>query len=161
MEIPRVKLSALLFFSIGLIGVYAQEAIPTTGGMASSNNGSVSYSVGQVVCTYVTNSNGLIAAGVQQPYEISVVSTIEGDDINLQYSIYPNPTTGLINLKIEKHGSLQLSYLLYNMDGTLLRNTKLTGDEMTIDMKAMVVGTYFLKVVKRGNEVKIFKIIKR
>jgi hypothetical protein len=66
-----ILLSTLTF---SLSTIHAQEAIPAGGGNASGSGGSASYSVGQVVYTTNTGTNGSAAQGVQQPYEISVVS---------------------------------------------------------------------------------------
>jgi hypothetical protein len=70
--------------------VHAQSTIPATGGNAAGNGGSVSYTVGQIVYTTVSGTNGSVAQGVQQPYEISVVTGIENKEINLSCSIYSN-----------------------------------------------------------------------
>jgi len=53
-----------------MIGLQAQETIPASGGKASGSGGTASYSFGQVVYTTYTGTNGLVAQGVQQPFEI-------------------------------------------------------------------------------------------
>ena len=77
MRHKKVKLSAVLLLGLGLTGLKAQEAIPATGGMASGSGGSVSYSLGQLVYTTNTGTNGSVALGIQQPFEIFVVTSIE------------------------------------------------------------------------------------
>ena len=73
---------AILIVIVGF-PLIAQEAIPAAGSNAIGSGGSVSYSVGQVVYTINTGTNGSVAEGVQQPYEISVVVGIEqAKDIN-------------------------------------------------------------------------------
>ena len=99
----KVKLSALLLLGFGLAGLQAQEAIPATGGNGSGSGGSVSYTVGQIVYTTITGTNGSSAQGVQQPFEISVVTGIpEAKDISIEIIVYPNPAQDFIMLKIEK-----------------------------------------------------------
>ena len=161
MQHKKLKLSAILFLGLGLTGLQAQESIPASGGNASGNDGTVSYTIGQVVYTTNTGTNGSVAQGVQQPYEISVVSAIEqAKDINLICSAYPNPTTDFITLKVENYNNVSLSYQLFDINGKLLENKKLTGNETTISMENLVPATYFLKVTDNNKEVKIFKIIK-
>lgn len=161
MKHKKVKLSIVLLLSLRLIGLHAQEAIPASGGNASGNGGSVSYSVGQMVYTTYTGTNGSIAEGVQQPYEISVVSGIEQTkNINLTCKVYPNPTSDFLILKVENYDNGNLSYQLFNISGKLLESKMLTGNEITISMENLVPATYFLKIINNQIEVKTFKIIK-
>jgi len=161
MKYIKLKLSALLLFGLGLTGLQAQTAVIATGGNASGSGGSASYSVGQVVYTTNTGSNGKVAQGIQQPYEISVVVGIEeAKDINLSVNAYPNPTTDYITLSIEEFDISNLSYQLYDMNGKLLQNEKITGNQTSIVMSNFVPANYFVKVVQEDREVKTFKIIK-
>lgn len=74
MRHKRLKLSAVLLLGLGLTGLQAQTSVNATDGDVSGSGGSVSYSVGQVVYTTHTGTSGSVAEGVQQPYEISVVT---------------------------------------------------------------------------------------
>jgi len=138
---------------LGLTGLQAQESINTTGGNASGSGGSASYSVGQVVYTTNSRTNGSVAQGVQQPFEISVVTGIEeAKGINLSVSAYPNPTTDYLTLSIDNsvktnHDLSQLSYQLYDMNGKLLQSENITGNQTSIVMSNLVPATYFVKVV--------------
>ena len=157
----KAKLSAILLLCIGLSGVHAQNSIPTTGGNASGSSGSVSYSVGQIVYATNANSNGSVAQGVQQPYEISVVTGIESAKyINLIFSVYPNPTTDFLTLKIENYKLENLSYWIYGVNGNLIETKKISAGEIQISMTNQLSGTYFLKLTEGNKEVKTFKIIK-
>jgi hypothetical protein len=160
MKHKRLKLSAVLLLGLGLTGLQAQETIPATGGNASGSGGTVSYSVGQVVYTTNTGTNGSVAQGVQQPFEISVVTGIEQTAINLAISAYPNPTTDFLLLKVESEKLKDLSYQLYDLNGKLLQNKKIEGNETSIVMSNLVPATYFVKVTEGNKEVKTFKIIK-
>jgi len=55
----------------------AQETTSAAGGNINSDGGSISYTVGQVTNLYLTESNGSVAQGVQQPYEIFLVTGID------------------------------------------------------------------------------------
>lgn len=157
----QLKLSALLLLGLILIGVQAQEAITTTGGKALGSGGSVSYSYGQIVYTTNTSASGSVTQGVQQPYEISVVTQIEGTTgIDLAVSAYPNPTTDYLQLKIESEKLKDLSFQLYDMNGKLVQNDKITGSKTTINMSNFMRATYFLHIIQSNKGVKTFKIIK-
>jgi hypothetical protein len=161
MRHKKLKLSAVLLLGLGLTGLQAQECVNATGGNASGSGGSASYSVGQVVYTTHTGTSGSVAEGVQQPYEISVVTAIEeAKGINLSVSAYPNPTTDYLTLEVKEFDLSNLSFQLYDMNGKLLLNEKITGNQTSIVMSNLVPATYFVKVIQGSKEVKTFKIIK-
>lgn len=166
MKHKRLKLSALLLLGLGLTGLQAQESVNATGGNASGSGGSASYSVGQVVYTTNTGTTGSLAQGVQQPYEISVVTGIEQfKGINLSVTVYPNPTTDYLTLSIDnnvqaQHSLPQLSYQLFDTNGKLLQSATIKESQTSINMSSLVRATYFLKVSQNNTSLKTFKIIK-
>ena len=76
----------LTFTSLSL----SQESLNSSGGTASGIDGSVSYSIGQVVISSSSDTAGSLNQGVQQPYQIEVVSTPKIDP-EISISVYPNP----------------------------------------------------------------------
>ena len=161
MQHKRLKLSAVFLLVLGLTGLQAQTSVDATGGNATGSGGSASYSVGQVVYQTHTGTTGSVAQGVQQPYEISVVTGIEeAKGINLSVSAYPNPTSDYLTLSIEKFDISNLSYQLYDINGKLLQNEKITGKQTSIVMSNLVPANYFVKVIQGNEVIKTFKIIK-
>ncbi len=161
MRCKKRKLIAIFLLGLGITGLQAQNAITATGGDASGSGGSVSFTIGQIAYNTATNSNGSVAQGVQQPFEISEVSgLIESKGITLQCSVFPNPTSDFLTLKIE--GEMQIQYLvsLIDINGKMLVSKKTEGFETIISMKNLVPAVYFLKITQYDNEVKTFKIIK-
>jgi hypothetical protein len=165
MRHKKLKLSTVFLLGLGLTGLQAQEAITTSGGNASGSGGSASYSVGQVVYTTDVGTNGSSAQGVQQPFEISVVTGIEeAKCITVEWSAYPNPTTDILNLKVDALTTLSIpsmQYQLYDMSGKLLETKKIESNQTSITMNNLMPATYFLKVTDNNKEVKTFKIIKK
>lgn len=170
------SLFVLCMFVYGM-PLRAQNSIPASGGNASGSGGTASYTVGQVVYTTNTGFNGSAAQGVQQPYEISVITGLEdASGIDLSCSAYPNPASDIITLKVEDYDIGDLSYQLYDINGIMLENKKLTGNKTIISMANLLPNLYFLKVIdnqkeihhvksnkvgaKQFNVVKTFKIIK-
>lgn len=161
MKLKNLILSTLFLAGIGLTGVFAQTAIPSAGGNATGSGGSVSYSVGQVVYTTNSGSNGSETQGVQQPYEISIVTGLEaGNAVSMQCSAYPNPAAYFVKLKVENYKTEHLTYQLFDAAGKLLENNRINSGETNIDMHNLVISTYFLKVMQNDKEIKVFKIIK-
>jgi opacity protein-like surface antigen len=161
MRHKKLKLCAILLLGLGLTELQAQQNVNAAGGEASGSGGSVSYSVGQVVYTTNTGTSGTVAQGVQQPYEISVVTGIEeAKGINLSVTVYPNPTTDHLTLNIGEFDLSNLSYQLYDINGNLLQTRKITGYQTSISMSNLVPSTYFVRVIIGSQSVKEFKIIK-
>jgi len=160
MRNEKLKFLVLFVLFLALTKLHAQETIPSSGGNASGSGGTTSYTVGQVVYTINTGTNGSVIQGVQQPYEISVISGIDVEYIQLKCSAYPNPANDYLTLKVENNNNKNLFYQLYDMSGTLLKNEKLTENEVTIPMADFIPAIYFLMVTDNQKEIKTFKIIK-
>ena len=134
----------------------AQSAVATAGGEATGD-GSVSFTVGQTVFTTVANENGSISQGVQQAYVITEETGIEITQIQLR--AFPNPTSDVLNLKIDGDFGT-VTYALYNNSSALVTKGTANGSETQIQMGAFKPGLYFLDVKADGKTVKRFKIIK-
>lgn len=161
MKNNKVKSIVLLLLSICFSELHAQETLPSSGSNASGSGGSASYSVGQMVYTRNTGINGSVGQGVQQPFEIFVVTGLEqAKGINLSCAAYPNPAHDFLKLKIENVDNTNLSYRLYDLNGKVLENNNIKSSETNIDTQDLVPATYFLKILNNDIEIKIFKIIK-
>lgn len=162
MRHKRLKLTTVLLLGFGLTGLQAQNAVPASGGNASGSGGSVSYTVGQIVYTTHTGTNGSTSQGVQQPYEISIVSGLEeAKEINLMVSAYPNPTTDYLTLEVKNFNLSTLTIQLLDLNGKLLKTQKIEGTQTSIEMNNLVPATYFLRLIEGNKEVKSFKVVKR
>lgn len=161
MKHKKAILNAVFLFVMGLTTVHAQEAIITSGGNASGSGGSVSYTVGQMVYSTHMGTNANVSEGIQQPFEISVISGIErAEGISLTCKLYPNPVTDYIMLKIENYNMENLSYQIFNINGKLLDNKKITDRITHVSMQQFKPAAYILKLIDKDKEIKSFKIIK-
>jgi hypothetical protein len=149
---------AATFCASGII--CAQEAQVASGGNAAGSGGTVSWSAGQACCSTITGSAGSAAAGVQQPFEISIVNGARLPDITLTCAIFPNPTAGRLVLATGGETGT-FAAILYDQHGRLLNTYKVTGPEVVIDLGSLAPAPYFLKVTRNGRPVKTFKIIRQ
>ena len=156
-----IFITGITTLSLLISNAFSQESVNTSGGNATGSGGSVSYSVGQVFFNTSESTTGSVVEGVQQPYEISVVTSIEeAIGINLVASAYPNPVTDHLTLRIDDYESFELSYQLFDINGRLLENKQVIGYETIIIMAHFTAGIYFLKVIAINRDIKTFKIIK-
>jgi len=156
----KQTIASVAFLLLGLGGLQAQESPTATGGDATGTGGTASYSVGQVVYTTATGTNGSVAQGVQQPYEISTTVGVNETTINLELSVYPNPTTDYLTLKIDDIELSTLNFQLIDLQGKVIENKKVTATTSTINVESLSKATYFLNVTDNNQLIKTFKIIK-
>ena len=152
----------LLLTSFPFISGYSQENILASGGTAIGTGGTSSYSVGEIFIGTQTGTNGSVAQGTQQPFEISTLGNDEFPQINLEMSVYPNPTVDRLNLLIGNKEWSNLTYQLFDINGKIIsENQKTTASETPVSMQSFSQGIYFLVVKDSKKTVKTFKIIKK
>lgn len=156
----HLRIITTAFVLLATIELHAQETVPSSGGDATGSGGSSSYTVGQVVYTTNTGTNGSVAQGVQQPYEISTTVGIEVTEINLDLVAYPNPTNNTLTLNIGNYNNEKLTYQLYDMQGKLLDSKQVVNGSTTIGMQDLPTSTYLLNVLDNNSLIKTFRIIK-
>lgn len=151
----------IYIFTFFITTAQAQESSNASGGDAGGSGGTVAYSVGQVVYTTNTGSNGSVAQGVQHAYEIFTVG-IKETALNISLTAFPNPTTENLTLQISDYTNQQLSYQLFDVQGKQLSNDQITAQQTQINMTSLPTGTYLIHVVKLDNKnVQSFKIVKQ
>lgn len=158
--IMKTKILFLLFSFIFFLKGNAQQSVNAGGGDATGSNGKVSYTIGQIDYVSATGSNGSVSQGVQQPLEIFTLGKDDFPNIILQATVYPNPTTSVINLKIDNYSLDNLQYNLYDILGKNIANEKITNEETSISMENLPNANYFLQVLENNKTLKTFKIIK-
>jgi hypothetical protein len=155
------KLISIVLWLFGYCGaINGQNYIPVSGGNASGSGGTMSYTFGQVAYLTKPGTTGNVAEGVQQPFEISVITGFEDTRILLELSVYPNPASDFIILKIETDDFVNLNFRLFGINGNLIQSRKPDGDQTQIQMAGLKSGIYFLRISENNNELKTFKIIK-
>lgn len=149
----------------GFVGLYAQNAVDSSAGNASGSGGTVSYSVGQVLYESDEGAEGSVNPGIQQVYGVEVISGIEQTGIELSYSVYPNPVSDFLYLKIAGSANSLYTCQLFDASGKILWQQNVSADDTRVPMNAYAQGNYFLKIIleESGGStlVKSFKIIKK
>jgi hypothetical protein len=153
----------ILLLTAGLLRLglaQAQETANTSGGDATGSGGNVAYSIGQVVYTTNTGSNGSVAQGVQHAYEIFTVG-IKETELKISLTAFPNPTAENLTLQLSDYNNEKLSYQLFDMQGKQLSNGQVTAKQTQINMNGLPSATYLINVVNQENKkVQSFKINK-
>lgn len=155
-----------LFFSFALMLLFynsgAQEATSAAGGNLIGTGGSISYTIGQVTNLYLTGTNGSVVQGVQQPFEIFLVTGIaEAKGITLDLQLYPNPVQDFLKLKIQNMNTENLVWKIHDANGKLLNTDRVSGTETSIPMANYTSGVYLFSILNNKNLLyKTYRIIK-
>jgi len=130
MKYIKIKLS--IFLAAICITAQAQQATISSGGDALGSGGTASYSVGQVVYTTNSGSNGSVSQGVQQVYGIFALG-IKETALNSSISVSPNPTSDNLTLQISDFKNEKLAYQLYDMQGKLVSGEEVSAGQTQIN----------------------------
>ncbi len=138
----------------------AQEVVATAGSTLSNSSGSISFTIGEGVASTLTKGDKTITQGFQQA-NISVSMLSELKDLDFSISVFPNPISDVLTLKVNKEDVLGFQYLIFDINGKLLYQKKLESPETSVPVNQLANGLYILKVQSGVKELKIFKIIKQ
>ncbi len=158
------KIYPLILILMGVATAFAQSALVPVGGDAQSNNGSVSYTVGQIAEQTASSINVsvFVAEGVQQPYEIMTVGVDDYPQIALNAVVYPNPTENLVQLRLNGFeipaGGLRA--ILYDGSGKRLQTFPVTDDLTPFQLGHYATGTYYLELRDGNRVLKTFKVVR-
>jgi hypothetical protein len=152
-----MKIGIVLLSLISTVS-FAQEAVVPAGGNATGSGGSLSYSVGQIAYTVISDQNNSIVQGVQQPYEISVVIGIPEVQVMKSVLLFPNPTVNEVVLSL--NFSEGLHYRVVDMKGALMESRIILSDQTIIDMSSYSSSTYLLELIQNNKTIQTYQIVK-
>jgi len=101
-----------------------------------------------------TATNGCQATDAMQVFSDDCASLTEE---SISFSVYPNPTREFIT--ITSSMNTEASILIYNLEGKIVQQTTISGNEKQIDLSELSSGTYLFKVVNNSQPT-TFRVIK-
>lgn len=158
-----MKNKTKLFLVLSILFVFrngnAQESVNSSGGNVVGENGTVSFSIGQVVTGQYLDTDNIVSEGVQQPY-IESISEIDNVRIDHIFSVYPNPTTDFIDICTNELPQGELNVYIYNMGGTLVFKRQINDLHTIIDISSLDPSVFILSLQDVDVQIKQFKIVK-
>jgi hypothetical protein len=93
------------------------------------------------------------------PIPLRVNLSSNSSNFEEKINVYPNPTNGILNVKIES-GMTKTEFKIYNCLGKLMQEGYLEEENSRIDFSTLNTGVYFLKINSESLEInkKIIKI---
>lgn len=132
----------------------------STGGNLQNNDGSISFSVGQVFFHYLNNSQTTVLAGVQQPKISNVFLGLEKPEYKVSILAYPNPLTDFLTLEIKDLNQYNLTYTIFDQNGSRLKHEDIKTEKTRIEFQKFQTAAYFVTIRNMGKLIKTFKILK-
>jgi hypothetical protein len=137
----------------------AQQVISCSGNSSKSASAQLSYTIGETVTNTFVGSEAILTQGFHQGViHLTAVESIELPAIEV--SVFPNPATDIVKLKIFQKGQGNYSYSVFDMSGKKLIHKNFTNSETEISLGFLIPSTYLMKIYDEKRELKTFKIVK-
>jgi hypothetical protein len=148
--------------------IYAQSISPqsvnSSGTKMTQANGSLSFTVGELVVLSQTDSEGnTLGSGFTAGATLTTVSIQETDAAVLDVRVFPNPTSDFVNIRINYSSIEQVLVSITDLKGKEVYNGKYAGlsNVIGINTVSYATGTYVLSLKNLNNQVLgTYKIIK-
>jgi hypothetical protein len=156
--------AAMLMGSISYAQSIATQSVNSAGVKMTQANGSLSFTVGELVVLSQTDSQGnTLGGGFTAGATLTTVSIQETDAAVLDVKVYPNPTTELVNIQINHSTIDQVLVTISDLQGKEVYSGKYAGisNVIGINTASYATGTYLLSLKNLNNQLLgTYKIIK-
>lgn len=139
--------------------IIAQEVIAASGNYFESEQGSLSWTLGETLIETFQAGGMTLSQGFQQ-LSLSVSTFVEDADIDFKITAFPNPTRGHVTVYTDFIDAETLEYVIYDLRGRIISSKMLEGSQTGIAFDDFHPGTYFIRLSNQGVIIKVFKIIK-
>ncbi len=138
------------------------EVVASSGNYFENGNVSLSWTIGECVIETFQNTSTVLTQGFHQT-KLSVTKVETLEDEELVFSVYPNPANNKINIEIKGAGeNTTFSYALFDINGKMISNKKITSQIETIDVSSYPAAYYILNLQDgSGSKVGTYKILKQ
>tara|TARA_B100000674_G_scaffold44090_1_gene30573 strand:- start:95140 stop:95646 length:507 start_codon:yes stop_codon:yes gene_type:complete len=138
--------------------VFAQQDIVSTQGDSYSNsNNTIDFTIGEPVIETVSDGTNDVTQGFHQTQ--LTITSVKDYETDFILNVFPNPTAQLLNVKVQQINNE--SYQIFDINGKLVLEGKLSNTNTVIDMAGLAEGTFILSIVRANQPVKSFQIIKQ
>ena len=160
-KLPLI-LSCLLACGIAFSQDLQQQVVASSGGDGTAAGYNLQWTLGEGVI----ESSGVVAGaqlsqGFQQPtYEVQTLIVVPG--INFTLDVFPLPSSDILNINVGSDEISELKAVLYDLNGGIVLQQKLLGNENQLNMQSIQAAGYILNIIdNKGEILKSFKIVKQ
>jgi len=156
--------AAMLMGTMSYAQSIAPQSVNSGGTKMTQANGSLSFTVGELVVLSQTDSQGnTLGGGFTAGATLTTLSIKETDAAVLDVSVFPIPTSDLVNIRINHSSIEQVVVSITDLQGKEEYYGLYAGISNTIGINttAYAPGTYVLSLKNKNNQVLgTYKIIK-
>lgn len=149
---------------------YAQEINPETissaGAKMEQANGSITFTVGELIVQSFVDVNGNVlgngyTSGAASSTQVLTVTEVPDDYMHV--SIFPNPTTDLVQIKIENSKIDVFSIRICDAQGKIIQDEKYQSVNATIGINTSTWqnGNYQVSLISENKTIGTYSIIKQ
>mgnify|MGYP001388431852 CR=1 FL=1 len=135
---------------------FGQEVVSTRGGSYTNSNGSIDFTIGEVIINTGTDGTNDLTQGFHQTNW--KFSGIENHTPSYEAVIFPNPTEESLNIKTSTYENVV--YTLYDAQGKLVMQNELVEEQTSLQVSHLAPGKYSLVLNNKTEKLKTFKLIK-
>ncbi len=150
----RLLLFGALTLSLNSLG---QEVVSTQGDSYTNASGSIDFTIGEVVINTVTDGTNDLTQGFHQTNWNFL--GVEDFAPNYEAIIFPNPTEDVLNIRTSAFENV--TYTLYDAQGKLVMQDKLSAEQTPIQVGQLAPGSYSITLNNETQILKTFKLIKQ
>ena len=153
-----IKKAAFLLFSLfATISVTAQEIVSTQGDSYTNASGNIDFTIGEVIINTGTDGTNDLTQGFHQTNWNFV--GLEDHAPSYEAIIFPNPTSEVLNIRTSTFKNV--TYTLYDAQGKLVLQDKLSAEQTPIQVSQLAPGAYSITLNNEIQNLKTFKLIKQ
>lgn len=168
-----VRVFFAIVFCIGVVPwsvaqSFAPEVWATAGGFHAHSEGSVTWTIGETVIETQANSNLEVTftQGFNQPFfrKGQTGTTQPNSDISPIFTVFPNPTSGIIRIRLSRPYDKPVEVALFNTLGQLIQSDlwlpNTAAPEKELSLENLANGVYFLQISLEGESLGVYKVQK-
>ena len=149
------KLITLLALSSALTTT-AQEVVATQGDSYSNTSTQIDFTIGEIIINTESDGVNTLTHGFHQTNWNFI--GLENHAPEYEASIFPNPTSEILNIRTSTFENV--TYTLYDAQGKLILQGKLTQVQTPIRVGQLATGKYSLILDSQNQKLKTFKLVK-
>lgn len=154
----------LLFSTMSFAQSIAPQSVNSTGLIGTQANGSLSFTVGELVVLSQTDIEGnSLGGGFTAGATLTTVSVQETDVTVLDVKVFPNPISELVNIQVNHAAIHYFRVEIVDLHGKVVYNGNYAGltNVIGINTTSFTPGVYMLSLKNTSNNVLgTYKIIK-
>ena len=151
-----IKNTLVLSMLLASITAKAQEVVSTQGDSYSNGTANIDFTIGEVVINTGTDGTNDLTQGFHQTNWNFL--GVEDHAPSYEATVFPNPTSEVLNIRTSTFENV--TYTLYDAQGKLVLQDKLSAEQTAIQASQLAPGSYSLILNNRTQNLKTFKLVK-